>query len=199
MARPRQVSDEDILKAVREAVFEHGPSVSTSVIAERVGLSQAALFKRFGTKETLLIRGLAPTELLEIKSLISGPSASEPFRDQLTELATELHAQLRILMPRIAALRSCGFQPSKVFGQFEVPPPVRMVRALAGWFDAAKTLDMVRAEADSSTLAKALMGSLFFESHLNQVAEKWLPEPDPDQHVASVVELLCTSILVEGK
>ncbi len=53
MGRPRTVSDEVILEAARSVFLEHGPSASTQAIADRLSLSQAALFKRFGTKHVL--------------------------------------------------------------------------------------------------------------------------------------------------
>ena len=52
--RPRKISDEDILDVARECLLEQGVNVSTQVIAKRLGVSQATLFKRFGTKVKLL-------------------------------------------------------------------------------------------------------------------------------------------------
>ena len=60
MARPSSVSDEDILAAAKTAFLQHGPQVSPQVIADAVGLSQPALFKRFGTKTRLMFRALVP-------------------------------------------------------------------------------------------------------------------------------------------
>ena len=44
MARPRQVSDEQILEAARSCFLEHGPAVSTTVIAKRLGISGQGSF-----------------------------------------------------------------------------------------------------------------------------------------------------------
>ena len=52
--RPRKHSDEDILTATRQCVLDHGAQVSTELIADAAGVSQATLFKRFGTKDNLL-------------------------------------------------------------------------------------------------------------------------------------------------
>ena len=68
--RPRQFTDEDILTATQACILELGPSVSTTVIAGRVGMSQAALFKRFGTKEKLFL------ELQEILARQPGSEVS---------------------------------------------------------------------------------------------------------------------------
>ena len=45
--RPRQFSDDELLQTARRCFLEHGPGVSTGLIAEELGVSQAALFKRF--------------------------------------------------------------------------------------------------------------------------------------------------------
>ena len=63
MVRPRQFTDEQILASARKSLLEHGPGVSTAKIAKAVGMSQAALFKRFGSKEDLLIAALMPPHL----------------------------------------------------------------------------------------------------------------------------------------
>lgn len=51
MARPRSITDEEIHAVAREVFVEHGPVAPVSLIAERLGVSHAALFGRVGTKE----------------------------------------------------------------------------------------------------------------------------------------------------
>src|SRR3712207_4659504 len=54
MARPRTISDDDIRQAARAVFVEHGASAPVSLIAERLGVTHAALFGRAGTKDQLL-------------------------------------------------------------------------------------------------------------------------------------------------
>ena len=58
MARPQQIADDQLLQVAREVFLEHGPNVSTTLIAERAGVSQATLFKRFGNKSCLMFGAL---------------------------------------------------------------------------------------------------------------------------------------------
>ncbi|MFH1467652.1 MAG: TetR family transcriptional regulator [Pseudomonadota bacterium] len=51
MPRPRRVSDEQILQAARSCFFEGGPLTPLSAVAARLGISQAALLHRVGTRE----------------------------------------------------------------------------------------------------------------------------------------------------
>lgn len=53
MARPVSISDEQILDAARAVFTEKGPRATTAEIAERAGVSEGILFKRFGSKAGL--------------------------------------------------------------------------------------------------------------------------------------------------
>ncbi|MEY4547101.1 MAG: hypothetical protein RL685_3296 [Pseudomonadota bacterium] len=50
MARPVSISDDQILDAARALFTEKGPRATTAEIAERAGVSEGILFKRFGSK-----------------------------------------------------------------------------------------------------------------------------------------------------
>lgn len=195
IARPRQVSDEAIFRAVREAVAAEGHRVSTAVIAEKVGLSQAALFKRFGTKEALLVRGLSPSSPEEMVRLFAdGPTADRPFPEQLLELVSSLHRMMQEMMPRIHALLGCGYAPENIFGHFPVPPPVVGLRALDAWLSAAKGQGHIAEDVDTRSLAKALLGTMFIHSHFHQIVGEWLPDDDPDAYARQVVDIFTSGI-----
>ena len=54
--RPRQVSDEDILRAAFRAIARLGPAKLTLAdVADEAGISAAALVQRFGSKRALLL------------------------------------------------------------------------------------------------------------------------------------------------
>ena len=54
--RPRQASDEDILKAAFRAIARLGPAKLTLAdVAAEAGVSAAALVQRFGSKRALLL------------------------------------------------------------------------------------------------------------------------------------------------
>ena len=71
MVRPRLFSDAEILQVARRCFLEHGPAVSTTVIASEVGLSQAALFKRFGTKQNLMLLALPLMALMGLACMVT--------------------------------------------------------------------------------------------------------------------------------
>ena len=56
--RPKKITDIDILSCTRNCILRFGVSVSTQTIADELGVSQATLFKRFGTKDALIQKAL---------------------------------------------------------------------------------------------------------------------------------------------
>ena len=96
-ARPRQISDEEILEGACACFLEHGPGVSTQVIADRLGISQPALFKRFNTKEELMISALLPPMNLPALQWLKKPPAIGDFHSQLEELTHVLWASFSSL------------------------------------------------------------------------------------------------------
>src|SRR6185503_15539735 len=58
--RPRQASDDDILRAVFRAMTRLGPSrLTLAEVAKEAGISAAALVQRFGSKRALLLAAAA--------------------------------------------------------------------------------------------------------------------------------------------
>ena len=61
--RPRSFTDDELLDTARRVFLEHGAGASTEQIAQQLGVSQAALFKRIGTKQELMVRSLMPRSM----------------------------------------------------------------------------------------------------------------------------------------
>ena len=71
MARPKTLEDEQVIDAARAAFAAHGHGVSTRRIAADIGLSQAALIQRFGSKKDLFLAAMFP-EPLDIAWILNG-------------------------------------------------------------------------------------------------------------------------------
>ena len=99
MARPRTVTDDKILGTARACFLSHGPAISTARIAEAVGLSQAALFKRFGSKQELMLRALMPpSEPAWLDHVRNGPD-SRNIDVQLVEIGVAASRFCREMTP----------------------------------------------------------------------------------------------------
>lgn len=195
MARPVQVSDDDILCSAREVFATQGPAATISCIAARVGLSQAALFKRFGTKENLLHRAFELPEPAWVQRVKEGPDARQADA-QLREIGLEILTFARFIVPRVSVLKSAGLRFEQIFKEHPEPPPVRAQRVLAGWFERAMARGLIR-PSDPNVLAFAFFGP--FQSRafwLHMTGEATLPISD-EAFVASIVDVFYRGIAPE--
>lgn len=123
MARPKQVTDEELLKIALKCFLEQGSSVSVQIIADRAGLSQPALFKRFGTKEELFLRALSPPERMPIIEWLEDSPSPGPFRPQLAELLEQVMEMLTWVLPQVQLLRDSRIPRKTVMSRYKTPPP----------------------------------------------------------------------------
>lgn len=195
MGRPRQTTDDTLLATARECVLELGPGVSTAVIADRAGVSQATLFKRFGTKEDLLVAALAPGDhhLAWIETLADGPD-DRPLEQQLREVATEISDFFEDFMPCAAALRAAGIDLEKVMRSHEVPPPIRARRALLGWFRRAAAAGRMHPQANPEAATTALLGGLQHQMFMRHLATNLAPDLFTPHSHGDLVDVLWRGI-----
>lgn len=157
--RPRQFTDEDILDATQACILELGPSVSTTVIADRVGMSQAAIFKRFGTKEKLVLAALCrPMERHPISQLLGEGPTEEPIRDQMINMGEAILAVMRHVVPCMAMLHAAGINPAEHL-RHEDSPPIKGRKMLTQWFRLAIEQGRVRT-FNPHVMAVAFIGML---------------------------------------
>jgi AcrR family transcriptional regulator len=165
MARPRQISDAQILEAARACFLEHGHQVSTTVIADRLGVSQAALFKRFGTKDDLMVAALRP-DPSSLDGLIARLDAGPDDRAvplQLREVALTIRDRFAEFLPRMAVLKSAGLTPPpRREGAPKPIPPQRVHTALVGWLEQAHRRGVLRVP-DPAAAAFALLGAIHMQ------------------------------------
>ncbi len=159
MVRPRVVSDDEILTAARQGFLAHGPALSTAVIAESLGVSQATLFKRFGSKERLMVAALTPRPDGPDWAGVTAPLDDRPLVDQLTERGLLVLRFFDQMMPCVAMLHA--HSPELVHELMARPdaPPVRALAAVRALFDAALAQGRV-APCDTEAVAMVWLGAL---------------------------------------
>lgn len=197
MSRPRQVSDEQILAAARACFLEHGPSAPASAIAERLGVSQAALFKRFGSKKRLLVESLLPPQVPPWVALLEEGPDNRPLAEQLLELSLQISHFFRGLVPCISMLRASSVRIEEVFGDSEMPPPLRGSRALESWVRRAQRQERLAADVSPAVFAHALLGGLSHGAFLAYLAGTEGPAVDEEEQVRGLVDLLLRGLLPE--
>lgn len=153
MARPRQVSDDEILEAARAALLEEGPSVSVAAIGRRLGVSGPAVLQRMGGREALVTRALCldgrPAFLEALERGAEGPT-----REALVDALVSTAAFFEEVVPRLLVARAGGLDLARLQPGDGPPPPV-VVRALV-----ARWLAGLGDPARAVGRAEALVGAL---------------------------------------
>ena len=169
MGRPRQVSDDQILSAMRRGVLAQGPHVSLESVAADLAVTVPALLKRFGSREALLLAALRPPKNPEWIEVVQRGPDERPLEEQLLEMFTRIQAFLAETVPCLAALRESGIQCREVFAKPTAPERAR--DSLLRWLTLARERGLVSAsELDSA--AFAMLGALHaraFFSHMHKL------------------------------
>ena len=195
MSRPRQVSDEDILSAARKCFLEHGGSVSTSVIAKSLGISQPALFRRFGTKEKLMIEALLPKPSEWPDELNIPATVDLEIRAQLITLGDVLMSFFDRIVAAIVILKHSGYQCLEVDNE-EKPLPLQFQEKVTEWFSGAMRKGLIE-ESNAEIVAMAFLGGLRTYSFTRHFTGKAFSISKKD-YIEEVIDLLLRGIKVRS-
>ncbi len=195
--RPKIATDAELLDIARECFLSRGPSVSTNFIADQAGVSQATLFKRFGTKGDLMFKALGLDDVRPwLPRLEAGPD-DRPIDAQLRELANALVQFFDRALPAMMAFRAAG--PSHVqlhlkdgAGEDAVPGPIRARLALTQWFERGQASGRLR-DFDAATAAIAFIGAVQGPALRNHLAGD---EVDLDGYADQLVDTFWSGIKV---
>lgn len=172
MARPKTVTDQEILAAARRCFIDGGPATSLNTIAQHLGVSAAAISKRMGSKNELLVRclHLSDWEPPPLQRLREGPRPG-PLKPQLVETLDGGFEMLSAQFPTLVALRLSDVE---MFPDPDRPtPPERVRAALAGWIARAAERDGF--DVPSPEVAAALLtASVHSHAFMN-----WVFRNDP--------------------
>ncbi len=201
MGRNPKITNDEILEAARQVFLDQGSGASTADIADRAGISEASIFKRFATKQDLFLAAIGITKTPTwVKKLESGTPNPE-FKAELIEICGEILAFYQDVFPRVIMMMS----PMKLLlmsKQF-IPPPIRDSHLLAGFLQRAIDLGYLR-PCDARTVAQALVGAVnnyamtqaFMKS---PKASTFVPSEQlkPEEFVRSTIDILWAGIAPE--
>ncbi len=190
--RPKKISDEEILTAVRHCIAEQGGRVSTQYIADQLGVSQAMLFKRFGSKSNLLQAAilLPPTaqKATEMMARLKAGPNDEPVRVQLERLCLEMMRFFEDVLPSFASLHASGMC-------FDGPlpddaPPILARQYLTQWVQTLQEQGRIRSTVHPESIALTLIGAMQHRPlRIHLIRDTKLTQTD-EEYVASIVEVL---------
>jgi AcrR family transcriptional regulator len=192
MARPKAISDEHLLDAAHAAFLEQGYGVPVSEIARSAGLSSAAVFLRYPTKDALfkhvLVRAFQDQVIAALPDVESEP---DPER-ALSRLAHTLLAFMRrnsgLVLLRAAAgsTRMCTATEERAM---EGP-----AEAVSGWFERQMDAGRFR-RADPRITARIFCATLGHYAMTEAAGIPNGPPVDPDTYIAHAVAFALHGLL----
>lgn len=176
MPRPRLVSNEHILEVARACFIQHGHQISTAFIAEQVGLSQSALFKRFGSKENLFLKAMHPPAIPPWVALLEAGPDARPLCVQMVEITVAIDGYFEALLPMMSTLHAARINPHCLISRAQPAPEVGRL-AIASWLKRAQAAGRLSPDFDVEVFSYAYMGGLALRRFIHKIAERPLPEP----------------------
>lgn len=197
MARPRQISDEQILGAMRAAVLTRGPTVPLEQVATGLGVTAPALLKRFGSRQALLIEALRPPDKPEwVDRLLEGPRPGD-FRAQMLEMFSLISAFMAQVVPCMMALRESGISHDRIFTSDRRHPELA-IKAIKHWLDAAKKLNLISSD-DTETTAFAILGALQTRAFFAHVVRKGFSPSSDRRYLEELTDMFCRALGVRAR
>lgn len=171
MARPKQIDDDQLLDALRETFLELGPAASTQDLANRAGVSEGTLFKRFGTKTKIFSAAMRLPDMEERAWFIGmlDRAGKGSFEQHLVELADAMRSFFEEMMPLIHIITANGKlsrgELSELLVESEQPLPCMLLSRFEALFAREMELGRIR-RVDPAALASLFVGSLSHHFHL---------------------------------
>jgi len=189
MGRPRTISDDQILQTARKCFLKHGPSVPTDVIADQLGVSPQALFKRFHSKQDLLLAAIAPSNQAPWLPLVEAGPDDRSLDAQLTEILEELAEFFVDICHRMSVLKWSGIDPREMFARYEEAPPLVDIRVLSGWLQRAADRGLIRG-VDFKATAMLMLTSMHGPAMLTDMLGKHPTGHTDGEYVSYMVDVL---------
>jgi AcrR family transcriptional regulator len=190
VARPRLVSDAQILDAVREGVRQHGPRVSLNEVAGKVGVSQPALLKRFGSRQQLMLAALVRQTPPPWFSHVEAGPDERPLRAQLEDVVGQIARDMEEQLPFLSALRESGIPQDTLCSHMRPSPAMNGLHALTGWLTRAAERGLVDGRGlNLESTAAAMMGAVVARAQVQHLFQAPWTQADTAAFVRDVTEM----------
>ncbi|WP_373540642.1 TetR/AcrR family transcriptional regulator [Chamaesiphon sp.] len=199
MPRPPKITNEEILAAARQVFLEQGEGGSTLEIAEKAGISEASIFKRFITKQALFLAAIGISKTPQYVKLLASQTPTAEIRSELTDICTQMVGFYQEVMPRVMMMMT----QTKSSLPPMVPPPLRDTQLFTEYLDRAIAAGFLK-PCDSMTVAHTIVGAIQNYAMTSAIANK-IPLPfafilpkvksiEPDIFIHNLLETLWIGI-----
>lgn len=192
MARPRLITDEQILTTMRSCVLERGAGVSLDVVAEQLGVTSPALLKRFGSRLELMHKALQPPDAPPWMAEFDRGPDERPLEAQLAEHFARIWTFFEDVIPCISALRESGVPHEKIF-EGKRTAPVHAIRAISQWLEKAHAAGLIDTAAPES-VATAMLGALQTRAFTAHVAKVHYSTRSNREYLDDLVQLFTRAL-----
>ena len=185
MPRYKIITDEEILVVARSLFLKEGAKASTRTLAKTVGISEAVIFQRFGTKEDLFFAAMVPPKA-QYEAIFSIQPGQKQVAANLKSVSLQIVAYFREVMPVFLSLISHPSFDLQTFLKHHTLPGMQLANKLTEYLDAEAELGRIC--KDNVAAATILL------SHLHNLALSetiGLHQPiDTDRAVSDAIEAL---------
>ncbi|MCP4172208.1 MAG: TetR/AcrR family transcriptional regulator, partial [Fuerstiella sp.] len=181
-------------QTARECFLQHGPSVATDVIADQLGVSPQALFKRFHSKQELMLAAIAPSGNAPWIPLVEAGPDDRSLDEQLTEILKELAEFFVDISRRMSVLRWSGIDPKELLARYDEAPPLVDIRVLSGWLQRAADRGLIR-DIDFKATAMLMLTSMHGPAMLTDMLGKHPTGHTQAEYVSYMVDVLLQGLL----
>jgi AcrR family transcriptional regulator len=161
MPRNKTITDDEILAAARSLFLKEGAKASTRTLAKMVGISEAVIFQRFGTKEDLFFAAMVPPEA-QLEAIFSIQPGEKHVTENLKSASLQIVAYFREVMPVFLSLISHPSFDLQSFLKRHAMPGAQLVNKLTEYLNLEAELGQIR--KDNVAVAAVLI------SHLHNLA-----------------------------
>lgn len=199
MPRRPTITNEEILEVARQIFLEQGFGASTVDIADKAGISEASIFKRFATKQALFEAAMDIAEKPKWLKILTEGTPSEDFKIELTDVCGQMLASYQEMIPRVMMVMGQGNVPPP---PPVPPPPLRDTRLLAEYLERAIALGYLH-PCSSTIVGHLIVGAMMNYVIVSNVtvtklsaSESFLvPEAiAPDEFIETLIEVLWKGI-----
>jgi AcrR family transcriptional regulator len=203
MARPRKITDEEILNAAKQVFLEKGVEASTLEIAELAGISEGSIFKRFSTKRALFLAAMSLSANPPWAKLLSQQEPTAETKQQLIQVCIQMIEGYQEILPRVMMVASQGQMPFPPPGGL-LPPPIRDRQLLETFLLRAIANGYLHPSCDATTASYMIVGTIVNYVMSQTIATKMscplpgLPTIPPEELSHSLVNSLWHGIAPES-
>ena len=196
MGRPRLIETQEILAAARDTFLGEGVGATTGAIARRAGISEATIFKRFGTKADLFFAAMGFAEF-DARQTIADLRGEAPADQELETISLRFLEYLNQMVPVLARLLAYpGFDAAELAEKFPEMPARALVEAVAEYVESEQREGRI-GSCDPHAVAIAIFGILHNFALLEHIG--LLPKSDRSRRtlVRSFIGVLWNGIKPE--